>query len=310
MLTCEMVTVGRPDGAVEWRVAPVQEPLASCAFTWERGWAAAAPPWVPPGLHAAAPLFELRGPAEAPGRLGVWVMRYGVEVDGLEAIRGATGLPFDGPLTAVRWNGLPLVEARAGAAAWAVIHAGPSLFVARAEGAAVALLPQAARSWRGLSGLSPIAEPLTTFELGPLATWRIAAWRLGERLRAPHGHHRATLRLDGPDGSLLARIELLVVDRRVFVGLDPHVAIAAADGRLATLDVTLGARAPDPGPSGPAERGAVKVAGVAAEHRRVVRLIGPSLVVLDGLWRADAPVARLNGRRHQDILLAQARRRD
>lgn len=310
MLTCEMVTVDRADGTVEWRVAPEQEPLASCGFTWAAGWSGAAPAWVPPRLHAAAPLFELRGPDAAPGRLGVWVLRYGVEVDGLEAVRGATGLPFDGPLTGVRWSGLPLVEAQAGAVVWAVVHAGPALFVARAEGAAVALLPRAARSWRSLSGLSPIAEPLVPFELGPLSTWRIATWRTGERLRAPHGHHRATLRLDGPDGTMLGRVELLVVDRRVFVGLDPHVAIAAADGRLSALGVTPGLRAPDPGPSGPGERGEVKIGGAVAEHRRLVRQIGAALVVLDGLWRRDAPVVRLNGRRHLDILLAQARRID
>lgn len=310
MLSCEMVTVGRADGAVEWRVAPEQEPLASCAFVWPAGWSAAAPAWVPPAVHGAAPLFELHGPDEAASRFSAWVMRYGVEVDGLEAARGASGLPFDGPWVGVRWHGLPLVEARAGDALWAVVHAGPAVFVVRAEGSAREHLARAARSWRGLSGLSPIAEPLVPFEVGPLSTWRLGAWRTGERLRAPHGHHRATLQLDGPTGVVLARIEVLVVDRRVFVGLDPHVVIAAADGRLGTLGVTPGKRVADPGPSGPGESGRVVMGGVAVEHRRLVRQVGAALVVLDGLWRPDAPVARLNGRRHQDILLAQARRID
>lgn len=303
MLTCRMATVTRPDGLVEWRVAPDQEPLASCALVWPADYTPAAPPWAPPALHGAAHLFDLTGPDG--GRLRVHVMRYGVEVDGFEALRGwlAEHAP-ETPLTDPRWTGLPLVEARAGETRWAVVHAGPALFVMQADGPARRWLPRAARSLRSLAGEPIEAEALVSFDVGPLRTRRLAAWRLGERLRAPHGHHRATLLLDAPTGQALARLELLVVDRRVHPGLDPHVLLAAADGRLATLGVRPGERALDPGPSGPARSGPVQAG--QTEHRRVLRQVGRSLVVIDGLWRRDAAVARLNGRRHQDVLLACA----
>ena len=303
MLTCRMVTLARPDGLVEWRVAPESEPLASCALVGPAGATASAPGWAPPGLHGAAHLFDLTDTDG--GRLRVYVMRYGVEVDGLEAVRGWLAAREPGAaLTDPVWTGLPLVEARAGDTRWAVVHAGPALFALRADGPARRWLPRAARSLRSLAGEPIEAEALIPFEVGPLRTRRFAAWRLGERLRAPHGHHRATLLLDAPTGEPLARLELLVVDRKVHPGLDPHVMLAAADGRLATLGVEPGERALDPGPSGPARAGSV--AQGQLEHRRLLRQAGRALVVIDGLWRRDATVARLNGRRHQDVLVACA----
>lgn len=305
MLTCRMHTVEQPGGRVEWRVAPESEPLASCAFPWPAGWSPAAPPWIPPPLHGRAPLCALRGP-EAADALDVSVMRFGVEVDGLAALRATT----DAALADVRWTGLPLVEATADGARWAVVHAGPALFALRATGAAAAHLPVAARGLRSLTDWSPVAEPLAPLRIGPLSTRRFAAWTVDPPLATPHGHARGALRLADPTHVTLARIEALVVDCTVFPGIDPRGVIAAADKRLELLGVEPGEGAPDPGPSGPARTRRAKWVGAGApvevEHRRAIRRIGRALAVIDGLWRTDAPVARLNGRRHLDVLLARA----
>lgn len=296
------------DGRVEWRVAPRSEPLASCAFEWPAGWAPVAPDWVPPGLGARVLLCGLRGA----GALDVWVLRFGAEVDGLAALTAT----LDTPLIDARWAGLPLVEAhQADGSRWAVVHAGPALFALRATGDARRHLPRAARTLRSLTERPPVAERLTALRIGPLRTRRLAAWRAPDPPATPHGHHRAVLLLEDPKAIVMARIEVLLVDCRVFVGFDPRVALRAADGRLGVLgvepdpspgDAPLGD--PDPGPSGPARirRRSMRAADAAAEveHRRAVRRIGPALIVVDGLWRPEARVARLNGRRHQDILLA------
>lgn len=300
-----MSTVEAAEGSVEWRVAPRGEPLASCAFEWPAGWTATAPAWVPPGRLQRAWLCGLRGPDG--GALDVWVMRFGVEVDGLAALGGT----LERPLTGARWTGLPLAEARADDGAWAVVHAGPAVFALHATGPAIAALPRAARSLHSLTDWPPIAETLAPLRIGPLETLRLAAWQAPAAPRTPLGHHRAMLTLEDPTAILLARIEVLVVDCRIFVGYDPHEALRTADARLAVLGIEPGGPSPalDPGPSGPARARTTAMTGprgerVVVEHRRAVRRIGRGLVVVDGVWRPDAPVARLNGRRHQDILLA------
>lgn len=302
MLECRMHTVPRDDGRVEWRVAPRGEPLASCRWPWPAGWRAEAPPWVPPGLGRRAWLCRL---AHGAGTLDVWVMRFGAEVDGLAALQAT----IDRPLSAIRWAGLVVAEARDGDDHWAVVHAGPAVFALRASGAAVAHLPAAARGFASLLDDPPVAEPLESFAVGPLRTRRLAAWRASKGPAAPHAHSRAILTLDGPT-STLARIEALVIDCRILVGHDPHAALAAADARLEWLGVEGKAErgALDGGPSGPARVREVVLRGprdsAPGWHRRTVRRIGRGLIVLDGLWRRDTPLVRLAGRRHQDILLA------
>lgn len=298
-----MHTVPLGEGRVEWRVAPRGEPLASCRFPWPAGWTPVAPPWVPPALGRRAWLCRLRASS---GQLDVWVMRYGAEVDGLAALTPT----LEGPLTDARWSGLVLAEARDVDARWAVVHAGPAVFALRAVGEAIAHLPDAARGFASLLGGPPVAEPLARFVVGPLQTRRLASWRSLTPPAAPHGHARAVLLLQTPTETL-ARIEILTVDCRISVGHDPQRAIADADGRLKVLGVEgpAGQGEPDSGPSGPARVRRVEVPDArgpkrAALHRRAVRRIGRGLVIVDGLWPADAPVVRLGGRRHMDILLA------
>ncbi len=233
-------------------------------------------------------------------------MRFGAEVDGLAALQAT----LDAPLTGVRWSGLLLAEARLGEAHWAVVHAGPAVFALRATGSATAHLAGAARGFTSLVGDPPHAEPLQRFTVGPLQTRRLGAWTIGRAPAAPHAHARAVLTLETPTLTL-ARIEALVVDCRILVGYDPQKAIAAADARLGVLGVTgaEGRGELDSGPSGPARVRAATARGPRGDtapiwHRRTVRRIGRALVVLDGLWRRDAPLVRLGGRRHQDILLA------
>lgn len=298
-----MHTAPLDDGRVEWRVAPRGEPLASCRWPWPAGWSAEAPPWVPPGLGARSPLCRLTVES---GVLDVSVMRFGAEVDGLAALRATV----DAQLTDIRWTGLMLAEARAGDVSWAVVHAGPAIFALRAWGAAREHLPAAARGFVSLIGDPPNAEPLQRLAIGPLHTRRLAAWTPGAAPAAPHAHARAVLTLESPTVTL-ARIEALVIDCRILVGYDPQKALAAADTRLELLGVSgpPGRGEPDSGPSGPARVRAVTARGPRGEtapawHRRTVRRIGRALVVLDGIWRRDAPVVRLGGRRHQDLLLA------
>lgn len=284
----------------EWRVAPRGEPLASCAFDWPRSWSAQVPEWSPPPLHGGALLLRLVDP-EGDGALEAYVLRFGVEVDGLSALCAWR----QAEAKAVRWNGLPLVEARLDGDPWAVVHAGPSVFALRATGSAVAHLPKAARSWRGLSGLGPIAEALTPWRVGPLGTQRLRAWSPIDVTRAlPHGHSAGWLALETPAGVQRAWLHLHVIDRRVFPGVDPRVALKAADQDLVESGVELGERTSDPGPSGPAASGPGRLGGQLIEHRRALRQIGPALVVADAISTASAPIARFNARRHLDIVLA------
>ena len=268
----------------ELRVSPPGDPLGSCAFAWPEGWGLTAYEWAPPGLHEAASLLSL---TDGEAALQLHVARFGCEVDGLEFLRGWC----PGEWRDLEWEGLDIAGGGLGEAAWRVVHTGPALHLLEAVGAARDHLDGAARTLRSLTDAGPNAEPLTRYTLGPLSTLRLASWTVAETVPEPHGHHRERLELRDPKGDALARIDVHVVDRRIHVGYDP----GGLRGELP------GEAVPDVAASGGVE---TWVEG-AVERRRGIRQLGAALVCAVGTWPArTAPVARLNARRHLDILLS------
>lgn len=300
--TTQVAAVEAADG-LELRIAPGAEPLASCAFEWPDGWTPRCPVWRPPPLFAPSPLLSLTGPE---GTLDVLVARFGCEVDGLAFLRWWQ----PGDWRRLAWRGLPVGAGILGETDWRVVHSGPALHLLAAAGEARAHLDRAAVTLRTLSGRPPPAEPVAPLGVGPLTTLRLASWQAAPRKGLPHGFHGADLWCEDPRGGVTARLRLLVADRRIHVGLDPRALIEQADAlRRADPDLELGPPEPDLGADGPAERWSGRLGATPVEARRAVRLAGPALILADGLWPspAHAPVAWLNGRRHLDVLLANAR---
>lgn len=297
MNPCEVVAATGPGGP-EIRVMPRDEPFASCAFAWPSDWTVHAPPWSPPPALATALLLELR---QGDSCLSVYVARFGGEVDGFAYLsHWQEGTELRG------WNGLPVALARQGADIhWAVVHTGPAVFFARATGAARALLDHATQSWRSLSGQGPAAEPLTPYTLGGVRTRRLGAWVERARVKSKHhGEKIGRLVALSPRGDLVAAVQMRAVDRRVYVGLNPAAIQARLDHDWHEMGFERDTLLVDPGPAGLADLSLGRLLGVPAELRRAFVRVGPTWLFVDGLWPREDLRARLNGRRHFDLLLA------
>jgi len=237
--------------------------------------------------------------------LAVFVARFGVEVDGFAYLtHWQKGVELHA------WNGLPVALGRQGKETyWAVIHTGPTVFFARATGAARSLLDHATQSWRTLSGQGPAAEPLIPYSLGDFRTQRLASWI--ERTRLKNDHHGecvGRLVTVSPKGDLVAALQIRAVDRRVYVGLNPAGIQARLDHDWHLLGFERDALTVDPGPGGVADLSLGRLMGVPAELRRAFIRVGPTWLFVDGLWPREDLLARLNGRRHFDLLLSLAKR--
>jgi len=237
--------------------------------------------------------------------LAVFVARFGVEVDGFAYLS-----QWQQGVELRCWNGLPVALGRQGRGIhWAVIHTGPAVFFARATGAARALLDHATQSWRPLSGRSPVAEPLVDYTLGDFRTRRLASWidRPGGK-SDHHGERIGRLVTVSAKGDLVAALQIRAVDRRVHVGLNPAGVQARLDHDWHLMGFERDALVVDPGPAGIADLSLGRLAGVPAALRRAFVRVGPTWIFVDGLWPRGDGVARLNGRRHFDLLLSLAER--
>ena len=281
----------------EVRVAPPGDPLASCAFAWPEGWALERYEWTPPSLMGAQSLLSFH---EGGSSLHVHVARFGCEVDGLSFLQAWC----PGEWRGLGWEGLPIARGTLGEVEWRVVHTGPALHLLEATGAARALLDGAARTLRSLSGLGPNAEPVATLNVVPLSTLRLKSGQPTPYEDVGHGHHATRMANVDPKGEVLAFLRVLVCDRRVHVGLDPAVLASQADRERAAWGVALGEEVADVAASGGVRCWRATMGGLDVETRRAVRQLGSSLVVVDGVWPVGrSPVARLNGRRHLDVLL-------
>ena len=279
---------------------PPDEPFASCAFAWPEGWSVTAHSWTPPSALATAPLFDLsRGDAV----LQVFVARFGVEVDGFAFLT-----QWQKGVELRRWHGLPVALGAAGDAEhWAVVHVGPAVFFARATGAARTHLEHATQSWRTLSGQGPAAEALMSYVVGDFCTRRLVSWSAESAPKSRrHGELVGRLVSRSPKGELVAALQIRTVDRRVYVGLNPAGVQARLDHDWHLLGFERDSIRGDPGPAGVAELSIGRLNGVPAELRRGFARIGPTWVFVDGLWAHDSAIARLNGRRHFDLVLCLA----
>ncbi len=232
--------------------------------------------------------------------LHVHAARFGCEVDGLSFLQAW----HPGDWSDLGWEGLPIARGTLGETEWRVVHTGPALHLLEATGAARDLLDGAARTLRSLSGLGPNAEAVAALKVGPLSTLRLESWQATPYADVPHGHHAVRLANVDPRGEVLAFLRVLVADRRVHVGLDPAVLAAEGDRERQAWGVVLADAVPDVAASGGAHSWRAMMGNIEVETRRAIRQLGPSLVVVDGVWPARrSPVARLNGRRHLDLLL-------